>query len=115
MKRTLIAMSALLAVSAMAFQHPAHEPLPNFDRRTDHAGAVPTRIAPQHEQAVTDLKARVSQLEVTDSKVVGHPNFFSSPDGFLTGPNAEGLGVLPASAQAIPANDRHRAIKAFLN
>src|SRR5882672_7293785 len=114
MKRTLVTLTALAAISGAAFQPPARAPLPNFDRRTDRAPAVNT-VAPEHTAAVDSLKARVPQLEVTSSEVLKSPNFFSSRAGFLTGPDAQGLGVLPATAQAIPVDDPHRAIKAFLN
>jgi uncharacterized repeat protein (TIGR01451 family) len=113
MKRTLVALSALLAITVSAFQPSAKAPLPNFDRRTD--GVAAAAIAPEHAAAVEQLKRRIPQLEVTASKVLKSPDFFSSRAGFLTGPDAEGLGVLPATAQGIPKGDPHRAINAFLN
>ena len=115
MKRTVVVFSALLAVAAAAFQPPARAPLPNFDQRTDGAGAVPDTIAPEHAAAVQSLQSRVPQLQVKRSKVLNAPNFFSSGAGFLTGPDAQGLAVRPEIAQAIPAGDPHRAVKAFLN
>jgi len=113
MKRTLVALSALLAISGGAFQPSPKAPVPNFDRRTD--GAAAAAIAPEHAAAVVQLKTRVPQLEVTASRLLKSPDFFSSRAGFLTGPDAEGLAVRSATAQAIPQNDPHRAIKAFLN
>ena len=112
MKRIFIALSFAMALSAVAFQPSARAPLPNFDRRTDGAAGG---LAPGQRQAVNELKARVPELEVTHSKLLRAPDFFSSRAGFLTGPDAAGLGVLPATAQAIPAADPHRAVKAFLN
>jgi uncharacterized repeat protein (TIGR01451 family) len=115
MKRTLVALPVFLAITAMAFQRPQHESLPNFDRRAGNAAAIGKEIAPEHQAGVNDLKARVPQLEVTRGKVLNHPDFFSSRDGFLTGPQGQGKGVRPELAQGIPQDDRHRGIKAFLN
>ena len=115
MKRTVVALAALAAVSAAAFQEPAKAPVPNYDRRTQHAAAVPDAIAPEHATAVNSLKTRVPQLEVKRSKVSGAPNFFSSRSSFLTGPDAQGLAVLPATAAGIAPGDPNRAVKAFLN
>ncbi len=115
MKRTCIAALVVLAIPAFAFKTPERAPLPNFDRRTEHAAAVVNAFAPEQAQAIAALQERVPQLEVTRSKVLNSPHFFSSHAAFLTGPNAEGLGVLPATAQALPGGDPHRAIKAFLN
>src|SRR5947207_3375694 len=115
MKRTVVALAALAAVSGAAFQPPARAPLPNYDRRTRNAAAVPDAIAPEHAAAVASLKTRVPQLEVKRSKVLGAPNFFSSRASFLTGPDAQGLAVLPATASAFAKSDPHRAAKAFLN
>ncbi len=115
MKRTVVALAALVAISGAAFQPPVLAPLPNYDRRTQRAAAVPDAIAPEHAAAVNSLKTRVPQLEVKRSKVFGAPNFFSSRASFLTGPDAQGLAVLPATAAGFPQNDPHRAVKAFLN
>ena len=112
MKRTLVALTALIAVFVGAVQPPALAPLPNFDRRTDHA---PTALAPQYAEAAAALEARVPQLQITSSKVLNGPNFFSSRDGFLTGPNAEGGAVQAITARAFSNDDPHRAVKAFLN
>jgi uncharacterized repeat protein (TIGR01451 family) len=115
MKRILIAVVVLGAISASAFKLPEKATLPNFDRRTDNAAAVPARVAPEHAQAVANLKARVPQLEVTRSKVMNAPNFFSSSGSFLTEADGMGLSVSPATAQAFAQNDPHRAVKAFLD
>ena len=114
MKRILVAVSALLAVSASAILPPGRAPLPNFDVRAPQAADGPEAVALEHLPAVSALQARVPQLKVTRSQVLNTPSFFSSSSGFLTGPDAQGLGVLPATAQGIPANDPHRAVKAFM-
>src|SRR6185503_4389167 len=103
------------AISGAAFQPPAQAPLPNYDRRTRNAAAVPDAIAPEHAVAINSLKTRVPQLEVKRSKVSGAPNFFSSHASFLTGPDAQGLAVLPATSAGFAKSDPHRAVKAFLN
>ncbi len=115
MKRTLVAVSALLAVSALAVLPPGRAPLPNLDRRASRAANLPNEVAPEQAVAVSALRSRVPGLKVTRSVVLGSPVFFSSTDALLTGPDAQGLGVLPATAQGIPSNDPHRAVKAFLN
>ncbi|HEY0552212.1 MAG TPA: hypothetical protein VGF13_21605, partial [Verrucomicrobiae bacterium] len=115
MKRTVVALAALAAISGAAFQPPAQAPLPNYDRRTRNAAAVPDAIAPEHVVALNSLKARVPQLEVKRSKVSGAPNFFSSHASFLTGPDAQGLAVRPATSAGFAKSDPHRAVKAFLN
>src|SRR5687767_12407173 len=111
MKRTVVALTALAAVYAAAFQPPARTPLPNFDRRADRAPAV----APQQAEAVAALQVRVPQLQVAHHRVLQAPEFFSSSAGFLSGPDGEGLAVSAASARAFSKDDPHRAIKAFLN
>ena len=114
MKRIVVALVALVAVSGFALQKPVHAPLPNFDIRTDHAAAVPGTVAPEHAAAVDGLKSRVPLLEVKRSKVLGAPVFFSSRESFLTGPDGQGLAVSEVSAAAFGKNDPHRAVKAFL-
>lgn len=114
MKRTVVVLASVAAVSVMAFQHPEHAELPNFDRRTDGAPAVRS-VAPVHADAVSALKSRVPNLEVTTSRVLGKPAFFSARDSFLTGSNAEGKAVQANSARALKSDDPHRAVKAFLN
>ena len=113
MKRILVAVSALLAVSALAVLPSRRTPLSNFDVRAPQA-AGSEEVAPEHTPAVQALQARVPQLKVTRSQVLNTPSFFSSSTSFLTGPDAQGLGVLPVTAQGIPANDPHRAVKAFM-
>ena len=114
MKRIVVALVALVAVTGFALQKPVHAPLPNFDVRTDHAAAVPGTVAPEHAAAVDGLKSRVPLLEVKRSKVLGAPVFFSSRESFLTGPDGQGLAVSEVSAGAFGKNDPHRAVKAFL-
>src|ERR1043166_5823616 len=115
MKRTLVAVSALAAVCVGAFQPPARTPLPNFDVRTERAAAAADIIPPEHVDAVAGLQARVPELEIKRSRILNAPNFFSSRSSFLTGPDAAGLGVSSETAQKIPKDDPHRAVKAFLN
>ena len=103
-----------MAFSAFAFQPSGKAPLPNFDKRTDHAAAVQP-LAPEFAAQVNEMKARVPHLDVETSKVLKTPSSFSARGGFLTGADGEGLSVLPATAQGIPKSDRHRGIKAFLN
>ena len=59
MKRTLVAVSALLAVSALAVLPSRRTPLTNFDVRTPHAANLPDEVAPEHASAVAALRSRV--------------------------------------------------------
>jgi uncharacterized repeat protein (TIGR01451 family) len=114
MKRTLVACAVLTAVSLLAFHPPEREPLPNFDQRLNDPAAA-ARLTAAEDKAITSLHERVPQLQVSRSTVLGRPSFFSSRASFLTGPAASGLAVSEKSASSIPASDRHRAVKAFIN
>ena len=46
--------------------------------------------------------------------VLQSPKWLAARDGFLTGPKGEGRSISPATAQAIPAQDPDRPIKALL-
>ena len=116
MKRILAILSVSLVLgsfgvlNSLALVEPKRPMLPDLDRRTADKPAAPA-LAP----AAADLKVRVPDLQITMDEVLGTPNYFGSRSGFLTGPQGVGGAVQPASAQAFAAEDRHRAIKAFLN
>jgi hypothetical protein len=116
------AVSSLL--SGWAFNPPATPPLPDYDQRT----AAPTRavsalpgqtrlgaFTPAQQQAAAALRQRVSGLSVEPDRIIGAPRLIASTEGFLTGPGGQGGAVSAASLNALPANDPHRVIKAFLN
>ena len=48
-------------------------------------------------------------------KLLGVPRLISARRGFLSGPNSAGKGLSAAQLSALPANDSHRVVKAFVN
>jgi uncharacterized repeat protein (TIGR01451 family) len=93
---------------------PSNQPdLPNFDKR---AGAGGGGDSMDHGQkaALGRLQARIPDVKVTWDQVAGTPKWIASSGGFLTGPNGQGQGVTAGTA-ALPAEEPHRAVKAFLN
>src|SRR5262245_35022955 len=100
--------------TALAVMPSHRSELPDFDRRP--SGAAPAVAAgPAHRAAVAKLKANVPDARVELDDIVGSPRWVTAPHGFLTGRDGAGLGVSAAVARAVPAGDRHRAVKAFLN
>lgn len=97
-------------------EKPAHEQLPNFDKRVPQArDGKPHELAPERGRAADKLRGRVPNVRVELDEVTGSPRFIASPGGFLSGPRGQGRGISREQAQRIPAGDPHRAIKAFLN
>ena len=122
MKRLIVRTGALLTLLALvlaarAVDEPERPPLPNLDQRDLAAAKAPPAQAEPLVQAaaVSRLQARVPGAKVERDALLGTPKFICSTTGFLTGPNGEGKGVSAEAARAVPANDPHRAIKAFLN
>ena len=98
-----------------AFVPPAQEKaLPDFDQRRQ--APLPQKPLPPAKAAAVDkLKSRVPGLRVEHDSLLQTPKHVASTAGYLTGPNGEGKGVSALRAAAMPANDPHRPIKAFLN
>src|SRR3954467_1406607 len=108
----LVALSISLPPAVKAFRPPAPAPLANYDKREKTARA---RLTPGQSDAADRLKSRVQGAKVDVDQVTGSPAFVASPQGFLSGPDGRGRGISPQFRQAIPDNDSHGAIKAFLN
>ena len=112
----LVLLMALLLMpaSARAYQHPAHDELPDLDKRLDRLPKVkaptPARIA-----ETMKLQAQVPGLRVEQDEIRGSPKHIASTRGFLTGPKGEGKSVPSARVQKFPASDPHRSIKAFVD
>src|ERR1043166_7837134 len=91
MKRIVAAVGLCLLLSGgatvFAFRAPANRSISHYDKRWAHHPV--DRFRPP-------------------------PNFVGDPNGFLPGPNGQGKGVSPRMAAAIPAGDKHYAIKGFL-
>jgi hypothetical protein len=110
------AVAAILAgeIYSSAQVAPDRQRLPDYDKRAEQkiAGAA---VSPEKKDALARLRAKVPGLEMERDSFLGSPKFIHSRDGFLSGPKGEGKGISSASAQSIPADDPHKAIKAFLN
>jgi len=110
--------------SGWAFNPPASPPLPDYDQRTaapaQAAAAVAGQTAlgaftPAQKDAAAALQQRVRGLSVEPDRIIGAPRLIASTESFLTGPGGQGGAVSAAFLNAVPANDPHRVIKAFLN
>src|SRR6185295_12152781 len=96
-----------------AFVPPGHAPeLPDIDKRRE---APPKPLPPAKAAAAGKLRGQVRGLRVEHDGLLQSPKHVSSTAGFLSGPDGEGLAITAAAVRALPANDRHRVIKAFLN
>ncbi len=103
----------LIGAGVFAATIPDREPLPNFDSREKSAAAAPPTGT--RKKARESLRSRLPEVDVDFDEVSGAPKFIRSPRGFLSGRNGSGGAISAAAAAAIPASDRHRAVKAFLN
>src|SRR5262245_22833936 len=103
----------LFAGASFAFDKPSHARLPDFDQRADAPNDKELRG--ERAAAAERLKQRVPKVKVDLDELRSTPKFVGSTDGFLSGPNGEGRGVSSERIRALPANDAHRPIKAFLN
>lgn len=103
----------LFPTTATAFVPPGHaHELPDIDKRRE---APATPLPPAKAAAASKLRGQVRGLRVEHDSLLQSPRHVSSPRSFLSGPDGEGVAIAAAAARALPANDRHRAIKAFLN
>ena len=95
----------------------ARPPLPNYDKRATAPAPLAANVSTnaQQEQAAAALKARVPSARVTKDRLLGTPSLVGATRGFLTGPEGSGGAVSRAFLEAVPPDDPHRVIKAFLN
>jgi hypothetical protein len=118
MKRILLCclfgLSIAVVPALKAFRTPERPELPNYDKREKGAAVRPS-LAPDKALAAEALKARVSGLRLSVDPIVGSPRYVSSTHDLLSGPNGLGKGISPEFRNAIPTEDRHGTIKAFLN
>lgn len=107
--------------NAWAFIPPKNQPLTNYDIRLDLLQASPAKqaqaaaLSRAQGQAEAALEAQVPNARITRGKLLGTPALIQARRGFLTGPGGVGKAVSENFLQAVPANDPHRVIKAFLN
>lgn len=98
--------------TAWAFKEPAHSAIPDLDKRREQGAKAEWPAA--KIAAAEKLKARLPKVRIDLDEVVGSPKMVSSTEGYLSGPNGEGRAISLQGARAIPANDPHRPVKAFL-
>ncbi|HEX5218915.1 MAG TPA: M36 family metallopeptidase [Verrucomicrobiae bacterium] len=77
--------------------------------------AAPSAAEANRIQAEARLKELVPGAKVERDKLLGVPRLISARRGFLSGPNSAGKGLSAAQLSALPANDSHRVVKAFVN
>ncbi len=97
-------------LNLLAVLPPQHAELPDIDRRE----TVASPLTATQKSAVSILRKKSLDAKVDFDPVRG-VQWITDKRGFLTGPNGEGRSVSVETAQALPANDPHRATKAFLN
>jgi hypothetical protein len=116
-----ICVFGLCLPGARAFISPKTEPLKNYDKRDELSRQTPDKRASltapgtARSEAAAALQSRVPQVRIKEDKILGTPRHIAATHGFLTGAGGRGKAVSEASLAAIPAGDRHRVIKAFLN
>ncbi|MEO6183672.1 MAG: M36 family metallopeptidase, partial [Verrucomicrobiota bacterium] len=96
---------------ANGFQKPAQHELPNSDQRKPQAQ---TALHRKNAEAKNHLRKGLPKAQVEFDEIVGSPKLISSPDGFLSGKKANGRGISAKTSADYPANEPHRATKAFL-
>ena len=101
------------AADSFGFDKPGHAEIANFDKRT--AAANEKELKGDRAAAGDRLKQRVPKIQIELDEVRGTPKFVAAPNGFLSGPNGEGRGISQEKIRALPAQDPHRHVKAFLN
>lgn len=109
----LVAILAVIPAMLHAATPPQRPSAPNFDKRAAAAAAAVIR-QPAVVAAEQALATRAPGVEIARDGVTGAPSWISSPNGFLTGPNGEGLAVPAGKTGAFAANDPDRVTKAFL-
>jgi hypothetical protein len=102
------------ALNLLAFHPPVHARTPDLDVRKAEPAKAPA-LAPLRAQAAAQLQAVLPDVQVDLEEITQAPKFIHRREGFLSGPKGEGLAISPAIARAVPINDPHRTVKAFLN
>ena len=110
----LFPLSVAIADGAASDQHGA---LANFDKRDVPAASMVAAASVNANQAQGEehLRTLVPGVRIGYDAVTGAPRSIAARSGILTGAKGEGRAVSAATAAAVPADDPHRAVKAFLN
>ncbi|HET7625968.1 MAG TPA: M36 family metallopeptidase [Verrucomicrobiae bacterium] len=111
----LVGVTGLSIPNARGFLPTRGESFTNFDKRVQLSPqtAQAATLTSSQEPAANALRIAVPNARITSDKILGVPNFVTSARGFLTGPG--GAGVSETFLSALPADDSHRVVKAFLN
>ena len=109
----LAAVCLLFGLNAFAYRPPKDPHTPNFDKRLAEHPPAP-ELAAEKKAAADRLKELVPDVAVQVDRIRHAPNFVTSPQGFLSGPEGKGKGISEASARAFRADDPHQPIKSFL-
>ncbi len=107
----IFSLSLLVLAQANGFQKPAREELPNFDKRARQAEEA---LHQHHADAEKKLREKLPKAQLNFDEITGSPKLVSAQDGFLSGKNASGRGISANVSADFPANEPHRATKAFL-
>jgi uncharacterized repeat protein (TIGR01451 family) len=118
MKRILFCCLSIVSIALVpglkAFRSPDRPQLVNYDKR-EKGAAVRPRLDPEKALAADKLSERVSGVRVSVDPILGSPRYVVSTHELLSGPNGVGKAISPQFRNAIPGEDRHGSIKAFLN
>ncbi len=97
----------------------AHTELINFDLRNQPVDAN-AKLSTTGNVLAAAAKAsapveRIKGAQIDRPTTPGTPLYIRSTHQFLTGPDGAGTAVDAAALQAIPSNDPHRTVKAFID
>ena len=109
----LFVLATLAIVSVVRAIDSDHEVLPNFDKRSE-VHAAKARVAPD-AKAVARIRAQVKYVQCEMDAITGSPAFIMARRGFLSGADGKGRAIPAAAIAKVPAGDRHRTVKAFIN
>jgi len=109
-----VCMALLLPWGANGGIAPQQILLPNYDRRLPPPAPQELPDAQQRSAAAV-LEAVVPEARVSNDPVLGTPNHILAKRGYLTGPGGHGKAVSRGILEAVPPDDPHRVIKAFVN
>jgi hypothetical protein len=114
--KTICAVAVVSCLwQARAVLPTSNKPLPNYDKRKLAPQAQTLASNPEKAKARTLLESRVPDIKIATDNVLGTPRLITAPRGFLTGHHGQGGAVSELFLDAIPADDPHRVVKAFLN
>lgn len=117
--RNLFALATFAGLLVCGFESAGAPPnpksaFPDFDVRAN-AVLPQAALAPARAVAEEALRTALPSVRINRSTRSGAARWISAERGFLTGPGGQGGALAPSSLAAIPENDSHRVVKAFIN